>query len=104
VRNDIELLVHLCYGDFGHKHSIEPSSLALCVEMSNRIFEGTKRPVQLLYMPVPRDRSDDAYFEPLKHLNLLAETTLSLGLVHQASSNIWSARASACKSWCRRRC
>jgi hypothetical protein len=33
-------------------------------------------------MPVPRDRSDDAYFAPLKNLRLKSETELSLGLVH----------------------
>ena len=33
-------------------------------------------------MPVPRDRSDEAYFEPLKSLMLRRETELCLGLVH----------------------
>jgi hypothetical protein len=33
-------------------------------------------------MPVPRDRSDDAYFEPLARLKLQPETQLCLGLVH----------------------
>jgi hypothetical protein len=33
-------------------------------------------------MPVPRDRSDEAYFEPLQRLELRPETELCLGLVH----------------------
>ena len=33
-------------------------------------------------MPVPRDRSDDAYFAPLSRLRLHPETELCLGLVH----------------------
>jgi hypothetical protein len=33
-------------------------------------------------MPVPRDRSDDAYFAPLKSLRLPPSTQLCLGLVH----------------------
>jgi hypothetical protein len=33
-------------------------------------------------MPVPRNRTDDAYFEPLKRLVLSPETELCLGLVH----------------------
>lgn len=82
VPDDIELIIHLCYGDFGHKHSIEPSSLALCVEMTNRIVQAVKRPIALVHMPVPKDRSDDAYFEPLNDLRLKPETVLSLGLVH----------------------
>ena len=33
-------------------------------------------------MPVPRDRSDDAYFAPLTRLKLKPGTQLCLGLVH----------------------
>ena len=33
-------------------------------------------------MPVPRNRSDAAYFEPLRRLELRPETELCLGLVH----------------------
>ena len=33
-------------------------------------------------MPVPRNRDDDAYFEPLRNLKLRPETELCLGLVH----------------------
>ena len=40
------------------------------------------RPIQLIHMPVPRDRSDDAYFAPLKDLKLKPGTQLCLGLVH----------------------
>jgi methionine synthase II (cobalamin-independent) len=82
VPTDIELLIHLCYGDFGHRHSIEPSTLMHCVEMANRISAGATRSIALLHMPVPRDRADDAYFEPLKGLRLRPETVLSLGLIH----------------------
>jgi hypothetical protein len=35
-----------------------------------------------MHMPVPRDRSDDAYFAPLSNLKLKPETRLYLGLVH----------------------
>lgn len=39
-------------------------------------------PINLIHMPVPRDRADDAYFMPLERLLLRPETELSLGLVH----------------------
>jgi hypothetical protein len=78
----VDALVHLCYGDFGHKHSIEPSSLKLCVEIANRISAGATRPIELLHMPVPRDRADEAYYAPLRDLRLKAGTVLSLGLIH----------------------
>ena len=34
-------------------------------------------------MSVPRDRHDDAYFEPLRQLKLRPETRIALGLIHQ---------------------
>ena len=38
--------------------------------------------MQLVHMPVPRDRADDVYFEPLARLKLPPGTELCLGLVH----------------------
>jgi hypothetical protein len=35
-----------------------------------------------MHLPVPRDRSDEAYFAPLRALKLHPETELYLGLVH----------------------
>ena len=52
------------------------------VEMTNAIVVGVKRPVQFFHMPVPRPRTDDAYFAPLKDLRLHPETELYLGLIH----------------------
>jgi hypothetical protein len=82
VPDDIELGYHLCYGDFEHKHGLQPPSLAVSVEMSNAIASGVKRPIAWMHMPVPRDRSDDAYVAPLRDLKLHPETKLFLGLVH----------------------
>jgi hypothetical protein len=82
VPPDIDLLYHLCYGDAGHKHVVEPTDMADMVEFTNRLMRGVARPVQLVHMPVPRDRSDDAYFAPLRRLRLRPETELCLGLVH----------------------
>ena len=52
------------------------------VEFANRLSAGIGRSIQLIHMPVPRDRSDDAYFRPLQDLKLRPETALALGLVH----------------------
>jgi hypothetical protein len=84
VPADIDLLFHLCYGDSNHKHVVEPTDMGDMVEFANRVSREIRRPVQLIHMPVPRDRSDDAYFEPLKKLKLRPETQLCLGLVHYA--------------------
>jgi hypothetical protein len=82
VPADIDLLYHLCYGDAGHKHVVEPTDMGDMVEFTNRLIRGLKRPAQLVHMPVPRDRYDEAYFAPLQALRLPAETELCLGLVH----------------------
>ena len=78
----VDLLFHLCYGDSGHKHVVDPTDMGDMVEFSNRISAGIARPIQLIHMPVPRDRKDVAYFEPLKRLDLRHGTEICLGLVH----------------------
>lgn len=82
VPKDIDLLYHFCYGDAGHRHVVEPTDMGDMVELANRLSAGATRSVELIHMPVPRDRSDDAYFEPLMKLKLRPETQLCLGLVH----------------------
>jgi len=82
VPKDIELLFHFCYGDSNHKHVIEPRDMADLVDMANRLTADIERPINLIHMPVPRDRSDDGYFSPLSRLRLRPETELCLGLVH----------------------
>ena len=82
VPADIPLLFHFCYGDSNHRHVVEPSDMGDMVDMAARLNALVKRPINLVHMPVPRDRSDDAYFAPLKKLELRPETKLVLGLVH----------------------
>ena len=79
---DVELLFHFCYGDANHRHVVEPTDMGDMVEMANRITGKVARPIQLIHMPVPRDRSDAAYFLPLRRLALAPDTELALGLVH----------------------
>jgi hypothetical protein len=78
----IELMFHFCYGDSNHRHVVEPTDMGDMVELANRLTKRIRRPIDLIHMPVPRDRSDDAYFAPLKRLALASATELSLGLVH----------------------
>src|SRR5262249_44794461 len=82
VPADVDLLFHLCYGDSNHKHVVEPTDMGDMVEFSNRVSREVKRPIQLIHLPVPRTRADDAYFAPLRKLKLRPETQLCLGLVH----------------------
>jgi hypothetical protein len=82
VPADIELLFHFCYGDSNHRHVVEPTDMGDMVALANRLSDGMARPIQLIHMPVPRDRLDDDYFAPLKALQLKPQTELCLGLVH----------------------
>jgi len=82
VPADVDLLYHLCYGDSNHRHVVEPTDMGDMVEFANRVARDIERPIQLIHMPVPRNRADDAYFEPLRRLELRPETELCLGLVH----------------------
>jgi len=82
VSDDVELGVHLCYGDFGAKHFIEPIDARQLVEVSNGLARAIKRRLNYIHLPVPLSRTDDAYFAPLADLKLGAETELYLGLIH----------------------
>ena len=79
---DVEMGYHLCYGDFQHQHFVEPEDTSRLVELANQVSAGVDRPIQWIHLPVPRDRTDDAYFAPLANLQLHPETELYLGLVH----------------------
>ena len=82
IPTDVEVGIHLCYGDPGHKHIIEPIDMGLLVRIANGITSKSSRPISWFHMPVPRERSDDAYFEPLRGLKLKAGCELFIGLVH----------------------
>lgn len=83
VPRDVALGYHLCYADLGHQHMKEPEDLRLCVRMANAAYRASGRSVEWFHMPVPRDRADDAYFEPLTDLDV-AEAKLFLGLIHHS--------------------
>lgn len=78
----VELGFHLCYGDLDGKHFVDPIDAAKMVEMANLIARHVPRAITWMHMPVPIERSDDAFFAPLRGLRLGAETELYLGLVH----------------------
>jgi hypothetical protein len=82
VPGNVSLGYHLCYGDPGHKHLVEPESLRLCVEIANALTAGAKRAIDWIHMPVPRDKGVAEYFRPLRDLALGDSTQLFLGLIH----------------------
>jgi len=84
IPGDVDLGVHLCYGNAGGRHAVQPKDTSVMVDYANRFIPLLKRRLDWLHMPVPIDRDDDAYFVPLTRLKLPAETAFYLGLVHPA--------------------
>ncbi|UPK75840.1 hypothetical protein MU582_04160 [Nocardioidaceae bacterium SCSIO 66511] len=78
----VQLGYHLCYGDFGHEHFVEPADTSKLADIANDLGAGLDRDLNWVHLPVPRGRDDAAYFEPLSALALRPETTVYLGLVH----------------------
>lgn len=82
VAPGVEVGMHICYGDMGHKHFIEPKDTADIVRITNAVAERAQRLINWVHFPVPRNRDDEAYFEPLSGLKVGNETELYVGLVH----------------------
>jgi hypothetical protein len=73
--------LHLCYGDLGHQHFVQPESLELQVRLVNSVLQGLTRELSFVSFTVPQDRSDAAYFAPLAKLATDARTELCFGVV-----------------------
>jgi methionine synthase II (cobalamin-independent) len=82
VPDAVELGFHLCYGDFGARHFVEPVDSSKMVEVMNAFGAAVKRPIAYFHIPVPITRTDDDFYRPLKNLTLPRGTELYLGLVH----------------------
>jgi hypothetical protein len=95
----IELGYHLCYGSPADEHLLQPRDMGVMVAMSNAIVARLRRPIQFLHMPVPKPRTDDAYFAPLSGLKLGADTELYLGLIHYNDAAGDAARLAAARRY-----
>ena len=81
VPPEVEVGIHLCYGDAGEKHFVEPADTANLVRVANAVLAAAGREPSWLHLPVPISRDDEAYFAPLAELADVPE--LYLGLVHR---------------------
>ncbi len=81
VPGDVPVGMHLCYGDGGHRHFIEPESLALQVRVANAVAERAGRGIGWFSFTVPQQRRDSAYFAPLADLEVDRTTELYFGVV-----------------------
>lgn len=80
----VELGYHLCYGSPADEHLVQPKDAAILVELMQGIAAATRRPVDFFHIPVPKPRTDDAFYAPLKNWKRPAGTELYLGLLHHA--------------------
>jgi hypothetical protein len=78
----VELGYHCCYGNFNLKHFVEPTDMGDMVDVMNRVTAAIGRSIQFIHMPVPINRTDDAYFAPLRELKRDPRTEFYLGLAH----------------------
>ena len=91
VPANVELGFHLCYGDAGHQHFVEPNDMRLLVDIANAVSAGVKRSIEWIHIPVPISRHDEAYFQPLNDLAIDSGTKLFLGLVHASDGEAGAA-------------
>jgi len=82
VPTEVELGYHLCYGTPYDEHLVMPRDCGILVELLNGIATNVERQIDFLHIPVPRERTDEAYFEPLKGLDRPQGTEMYLGLIH----------------------
>ena len=78
---NVSVGLHLCYGDLHHKHFKDPNDLATSVIMANKAVDVSRHPINFVQMSIPINRDDDAYFEPLRDLNI-GDTSIYAGLIH----------------------
>jgi hypothetical protein len=95
IPETVELGIHLCYGDFGAKHFIEPIDASRMVEAANGLARSIKRRLDYIHMPVPMSRTDDAFFSPLRELALAPETEVYLGVVARDGAEATQRRIAA---------
>ena len=96
VPEPIMLGLYLCYGSFVEQHLVEPPDLSCCVALANAAVSGAERRLDYVHMPVPKSRADNAFFAPLRHLEV-GDTKLYLGLVHDESLEANLARIATAK-------
>jgi len=97
VPSKIELGYHLCYGSPADEHMVQPKDAGIMVEIVNGIVARVKRTIDFFHLPVPKGRTDDAYFAPLEKLKLRLGTALYLGLIHHNDAEGDKARLAAAR-------
>jgi len=79
VPDDVPVGLHLCYGDYKHRHFLAPRDLSLLVRIANDV--AARASIAFVHMPVDRDNGrEPAYFAPLRDLSV-GDASLALGVI-----------------------
>jgi methionine synthase II (cobalamin-independent) len=71
--------LHLCYGDYKHRHFVPPTDLALSVRLANAV--AAEVALDFVHMPADRENgTTTAYFAPLADL-AIGDAELALGVI-----------------------
>ena len=97
----VEMGYHLCYGSPADEHLVMPRDLGVLVDMTRAIHRSLRRRLDFLHVPVPKERSDPAYFRPLERLEGERATALYLGLIHHADPEGDAARIATAQTFVR---
>jgi hypothetical protein len=97
----IEVGFHLCYGSPRDEHIVQPKDTGVMVEILNALFARASRPIEFVHLPVPRQRTDEAYFAPLQKLALQPSCELIVGLIHEGDAAGNHARLAAARKFAR---
>ena len=81
---DSELGWHFCPRDPAGQITLAPRDSAQVTRLLGAIIASTDREPQYVHMPVPAERDDPVYFEPLANLALWPRMDVHLGLVHDS--------------------
>jgi hypothetical protein len=81
VPADVPVGLHLCYGDYQHRHFREPESLALQVQVVAALNDIAQRQVNWYAFTVPQYQRDPSFFAPLRDMPRREGTELYFALV-----------------------
>jgi len=80
IPRDVALGYHFCFGTLGGWPRFQPGDLSQAVKLANAFVGASGRPVDWIHIPV-LDRSDDAFYAPLRDLNPQG-ARVYLGAIH----------------------
>lgn len=81
VPTEASMGFHFCYGTFPQKPVLMPEDLTLSVMFANAAVTHSGRTVDFVHLTVPKIRTDDMYFRPLRDLRI-EDTAVYLGVIN----------------------